>query len=284
MSNDTRHDIYFERNGEGPPAILVHGNPATHTFWRPVVGPLSMHRTLHTVDLPGFGHSPAPASVSEYAVERIAEKILAFADREGLERFDLVGHSFGGAVAATIAAAVPGRIKTLTLITPVTPEAPPLGRLASSTKVSTTLCALWRQAPGVVRRGIAARGSRLNYGPAYTTERASEIAHEIDRKDILASMCALMSNLDYSRLAESYRRLEENSSFPLMLVGAGADRVIPFGQFLHLRARLPRARCTIYPDCSHVPVWQRPEEVAELVAGFWGGRLNHQGTRTPRIP
>lgn len=271
MSSDTGQDIYFEKHGEGPPAILVHGNPATHTFWRPVVDPLSRDRTLHVVDLPGFGRSPAPEDPSGYAVESIAEKILAFADREGLERFDLVGHSFGGAVAATIAAAMPGRIKTLTLITPVTPDAPPLGRLASRTRLSTTLCALWRQAPGAVRRGIAARGSRLNYGPAYTEERASEIGHEIDRKDILASMCALMSNLDYVRLAESYRRLQENSTFPLMLIGAGADRVIPFGQFLHLRAGLPRAHCTIYPDCSHVPVWQRPEEVAELVGRFWKG-------------
>ena len=99
--------------------MMLHGNPATHTLWRPLVDSLSARHTTIVPDLPGFGGSPAPESRRMFALESLARIILEFADLQGLERFDLIGHSFGGAVAATVAALAPERIRSLVLITPL---------------------------------------------------------------------------------------------------------------------------------------------------------------------
>lgn len=264
------NDIYYQKCGEGKGAILLHGNPATHTLWRPLVDPLARFRSLHILDLPGFGRSAPPEDPSGYAVEKIADRVIELADKNELERFDLVGHSYGGAVAATIAAGAPDRIRSLVLITPVTPVAPPLGKLAERRTLSGTLSRLWRFTPHALRRGVATNGARVTYGSGYNQERAVEIARELDRPDVLNNMCTLMLQLDYAGLAESYRRIEQECDFPVLMVGAGHDGVVPFGQFMHLRERLSRACCTIYPECGHVPMWQVTDELAARVVEFWG--------------
>ena len=87
------HNIAFERTGNGDPAILIHGNPATHTLWTPLMERLGEMRAVYAVDLPGFGRSPAPVDPQGFSMEELARTVLGFADARGIERFDLVGHS-----------------------------------------------------------------------------------------------------------------------------------------------------------------------------------------------
>jgi|GEM_PF-1669136 len=261
--------ISYERTGDGPPALMVHGNPATHTLWRPLAGHAAGMRTVYTIDLPGFGGSPAPETRAGFSLPELARAVLTFADLHGLERFDLVGHSFGGAVAITLATEAPERVRSLVAITPMTSQPPPLAHLLDLPFIEGAAESLWRTSPSRFRRWFAREWTHVSYGDGYSRSRAEEVSHEADRPDLVPSICGLMLEADYAAYSRTLFRLADMWTLPLLLIGAGADRVIPHAQFLHLRSCLWRAACRIFPDCGHVPMWQYPDELAEIMERFW---------------
>lgn len=71
---------------------------------------------LIALDLPGHGASAHLPPAADYSVVGAARSAFAAADALGWERFQLLGHSLGGAVASVMAAAMPQRIVRLALI------------------------------------------------------------------------------------------------------------------------------------------------------------------------
>lgn len=101
---------------ERPPlVILVHGLAANMAFWHPGVA-LPLSRACHLVayDLRGHGRSGMPQR--GYALESQALDLEELLDQLELEAVHLVGHSFGGAIAALVALRWPQRIQSLTLV------------------------------------------------------------------------------------------------------------------------------------------------------------------------
>ena len=71
---------------------------------------------LAALDMPGHGASAHLPAAAEYTVPNTARAVFAAADALGWERFVLLGHSLGGAVASVMAAAMPARIQRLAVI------------------------------------------------------------------------------------------------------------------------------------------------------------------------
>jgi pimeloyl-ACP methyl ester carboxylesterase len=266
-------DLNFERTGSGPPAILLHGCPATHTLWRPLVERLAGARSIYALDLPGFGASPFPDDPQQLSLRNLAQLVLRFADLHNLDRFDLIGHSFGGALAATIADAAPERIRSLTLITPMAPTLPPAARLARSPLARNVLSPLWKIAPRTLRQLATIAGVRANYGPAYDRSRAEELAREMNRDDALANACALVTEVESAEYAAAIERLGQRREPPVLLIGAGRDRVVPYSHFITLRSQLPHAADRVFDDGVHVIHWQHPDEVARVIEEFLTTRV-----------
>lgn len=92
-------EIAYWASGEGPPLVVVHGAPADHTRWRPLLPFLEQHVTVHTIDRRGRGAStdgPEYDIAREY--EDVAAVVDAVAEASG-SPVDVYGHSFGGFVA-----------------------------------------------------------------------------------------------------------------------------------------------------------------------------------------
>jgi pimeloyl-ACP methyl ester carboxylesterase len=86
-------------SGQGPSLVLVHGTPADHTRWRPLLAYLEPHLTVHAMDRRGRGASgdtPDYDLAREY--EDVAAVVDAAAEASGAP-VDLYGHSHGGIVA-----------------------------------------------------------------------------------------------------------------------------------------------------------------------------------------
>jgi pimeloyl-ACP methyl ester carboxylesterase len=90
-SDGTR--IAYQRSGDGPPLVLVHGTADDHTIWDLVRPALSQHFTVYAIDRRGRGNS-GPANSSTYSIERDIEDIVAVVKETG-EPSILLGHSFG---------------------------------------------------------------------------------------------------------------------------------------------------------------------------------------------
>ena len=113
-----KHGIHFIEAGSGPLFVLYHGGAGSHTHWTRNIEALSQKFTVRALDLPGYGNSD-PTNKEYSALEYIkamVPKMNALTDDVG--RFHLMGFSFGGALAAGIAAELGHRVEKLTLVAP----------------------------------------------------------------------------------------------------------------------------------------------------------------------
>jgi pimeloyl-ACP methyl ester carboxylesterase len=101
---------------DGPPVILVHGFPESHRTWRAIAPLLSDRLRLVMPDLRGFGDSDRPQDVADYATDTLIADIFALADALEIDRFALVGHDWGGAIAWAAALRGDPRITKLAII------------------------------------------------------------------------------------------------------------------------------------------------------------------------
>ena len=102
---------------DGRPVLLLHGFPQSAEQWEHQLSALAAagYRGV-AVDQRGYSPGVRPQGVEAYAPDELIADVVAIADALGWERFDLVGHDWGSAVAWMTAAAHPGRLRTLTAV------------------------------------------------------------------------------------------------------------------------------------------------------------------------
>lgn len=121
--------IHFQQIGRGPDIVLIHGLFCNLAFWWFAAAPrLAEHHRVTALDLRGHGFSGMPPR--GYRAVDLAGDVVRLLDHLGIIQAHVIGHSFGGAVAAALAARAPERVARLTLadawIPSLQPE-PPLG-------------------------------------------------------------------------------------------------------------------------------------------------------------
>jgi pimeloyl-ACP methyl ester carboxylesterase len=111
----------FDALGAGPtdgrPVLLLHGFPEDAGQWQEQLGALA-RAGCRGVAFHQRGYSPGvrPTDVDAYGPEELIGDVLGVADALGWQRFDLVGHDWGSAVAWMTAAAHPERLRTLNTV------------------------------------------------------------------------------------------------------------------------------------------------------------------------
>jgi pimeloyl-ACP methyl ester carboxylesterase len=103
--------IHISDGGHGSalPVLFVHGNGANLTQWQAQLDHVRQSRRAVALDLRGMGKSAVPPN-GDYSIEAMASDVAAVADALHLERFIIVGHSYGGGVVAAYAATHPERV------------------------------------------------------------------------------------------------------------------------------------------------------------------------------
>ncbi len=99
-----------------PPIILLHGFPESHRTWRDIVPDLARDHFVLAPDQRGFAGSSKPEGVENYTADKPVADLLALADWFGIDRFTLVGHDWGGAIAWMAALQHPDRVARLVIV------------------------------------------------------------------------------------------------------------------------------------------------------------------------
>jgi len=108
--------LRLRRGGEGPPLLLLHGNPQTHLMWHRVAPALAARFTVVAPDLRGYGFSskpPASADHAAYAKRAMAQDMVALMADLGFPRFAVVAHDRGARVAHRMALDHPDAVERL---------------------------------------------------------------------------------------------------------------------------------------------------------------------------
>ncbi|MGA4880590.1 alpha/beta fold hydrolase [Streptomyces lydicamycinicus] len=101
-----------------PPLVCLAGGPGRDAAYLGDLGGLAAHRQLILPDGRGTGASPAAADPARYAFPQLAEDLEALRAHLGLERFQVLAHDAGAAVAQAYAAGYPQRLTRLVLVCP----------------------------------------------------------------------------------------------------------------------------------------------------------------------
>ncbi|WP_066827778.1 alpha/beta fold hydrolase [Sphingomonas mali] len=109
-------DVAVAGHPTNPAIILLHGFPESHRTWRHQIADLSEDHFVLAPDQRGFAKSSKPEGVENYTADKPVADMIALADRFDLERFTLVGHDWGGAIAWMAALNHPDRVARLIII------------------------------------------------------------------------------------------------------------------------------------------------------------------------
>ena len=109
--------LHVARAGEGPLMLFLHGFPEFWGMWRPLLEHFGARGWCAAApDLRGYNLSDKPAAVEAYRVKLLVADVLALAARYTKERFVLVAHDWGGAVAWSVAISHPERLSRLVML------------------------------------------------------------------------------------------------------------------------------------------------------------------------
>ena len=104
LASGVELDVWDEGPRDAPVLIFLHGFPENHRAWRHQVAHLSDRFRCIAPDQRGYGNSSRPEGVENYAYELLVGDVFALAAALGVERFPVLGHDWGGAVAWGVAA------------------------------------------------------------------------------------------------------------------------------------------------------------------------------------
>lgn len=111
--------------GSGDPILFIHGMPTNSRLWSGVIDHLCGRYTCFAVDLPGMGKTPRTRYGPDY-LRSIAEQLDTLRIKNGIDRWHVVGHDAGAAVAVHYAHYFQERVHHLALLSPsVFPELRP---------------------------------------------------------------------------------------------------------------------------------------------------------------
>jgi pimeloyl-ACP methyl ester carboxylesterase len=252
--------IAYWTSGEGPPLVLVHGAPADHNRWRPLLPYLEPHATVHAIDRRGRGASgDAPDYELAREFEDVAAVVDAVAQATGT-KVDVYGHSFGGLCvfgAATLTANI-GRLVLYEGWPPVNPDAgalpPGLGERLDGLLAAGNREAVVETVFREVVRMPEAELSALRAQPSWPARVA---AAQLFPREIRA-------------IAEASFDPEQAAKIivPALLL-TGADSADPFVADIEtVAAALPDARIVVLEGQQHVADVLAPEVFAGHVVGF----------------
>lgn len=109
-------DVAVAGHPTNPPIILLHGFPESHRTWRHQIADLANDHFVLAPDQRGFARSSKPEGVENYTPDKSVADMIALADHFDIQRFTLVGHDWGGAIAWMAALNHPDRVARLIII------------------------------------------------------------------------------------------------------------------------------------------------------------------------
>ncbi len=259
--------IHYLEAGAGEPVLLVHGWPTSSFLWRKVMRPMAERNRVIAIDLPGFGQSDKPldASYSFRYYDRIFE---GFVDALGIESIGLAVHDLGGPLGVYWACQHPERVQRLALLNTLIYPNPSWAVIlfVLSTKlplVRSVMASPWGL-KGAMRLGVhdhrnvtdeVVRGVQAPFKDAASRKALLKAGHGLSPKG-------------FKEIADKLPGLE----IPVRVIYGARDRVLPdvAKTMRRVKRDLPQTEVTALDDCGHFLQEERPDDIGELLAEFFG--------------
>lgn len=261
--------VAHDRSGRGAPLVLLHPLGADRRVWDPLMEHLAHRREVIAIDLPGFGESP-PLRNQVPTPRALAAAVAKDLISLGLDRPHVAGNSLGGWVALELG--LSGAARSVTGIAPaglwpepLVPRAGIAHRLARATLPVTTSLARNSLGRSLLLSGTVARPRRVPSAQAVHLVRAYALS-----PDFIA-----VNNAMRAGRFEGLERIRCD----VTLVWPDQDRLIRRPVWVP-----DRIRNVVLPGGGHIPMWDAPQELAQILFDASGGHAEPPPAQTNHAP
>lgn len=268
--------LEHHRVGAGEPLVLIHGIGGEWQIFEPILDRLAAHHDVIAVNLPGHG---GPDDGTPVGMEAYAERLERFFEEIGIERPHVAGNSTGGGVALELARR--GSVRTACANSPIgfwTDRERALGSFQLMTALR-----LGRTGIGQPLMATGA-GRTLVFGTGFAKPWRLTAAQARAVLDAQARSARFEETIEYFR-SHRFRNGDELRGTPLTVAWGSRDSLLYYvRQAPRARRMLPWAKHVTLQGCGHVPFWDDPDQVAQVLLAATREQAPTQERRSPVAP
>ena len=255
-------EIAYERVGEGPPLVFVHGAAEDGRVWQPQLAALADEFTVVAWDEPGAGRSSDVAA--DFGLADYANCLAALVEALGLGRAHVAGLSWGGTVVQELYRRHPGLVGSLILVDTYAgwagslPEEEVRARVEGARRMLEAPAEFDPTLPGLFAGDPPAEFVALLEG----------IAADV-RPDSLSTQLSVMAAADQ-------RDLLPRIAVPTLLIWGELDARSPLSVARQFEQAIPDTKLVVIPRSGHVSHLEQPEQFNEAVREFCRAHPPHE--------
>ncbi|HEY3947068.1 MAG TPA: alpha/beta fold hydrolase [Solirubrobacteraceae bacterium] len=255
------------RAGQGEPLVLLHGFMSTWHQWRPVMADLVPYFEVIAPTLTGHLGGP-PYDEDENTLAAAGDAMERHLDELGVGRSHLVGNSMGGALVLELAKR--GRGLSVIAIAPGGGWAPDSGEAERLARLFARQRQLARVFGPIVP--VVVKSPLLRRLAMHDVMRHGELVPPADVVQMMRAslQCPIFPRV-MDALQSDHARVTDldQISAPTLIAWPRDDRMLPMGRHTdRFRAEIPGVEFRVLEGVGHVPTWDDPQLVANLIREF----------------
>ncbi|UIO99412.1 alpha/beta hydrolase [Halobaculum sp. CBA1158] len=257
-------ETYYERRGDGPPVVFVHGAIVDHAQWKPQFDALAEGYTVVAYDVRGHGRTGG-SDRGTYTVDLFADDLAALIDALDLDRPVVCGLSMGGCIAMTFAARYPDRLSGLVLADTFGPVPLTLGERVQRAALRLTILPARLVGYERVERAMVWLQRRVS---------GEGVAGDYERIEAIRDRGPTMSTAEFAkviRALSSFGRTRVDLraiAVPTLTMYGEHDAGFVRRQTRGLAALIPDADCRVVLGAGHAASLDEPEVVTAAIRGL----------------
>ncbi|MDO8655287.1 MAG: alpha/beta hydrolase [bacterium] len=242
--------VHYNEAGQGEALLILHGWGASSESWILLQRALSKEGfRVIAIDLPGFGRTNPPAVA--WGVQEYANFVERFVSAIGLDKFFLLGHSFGGQIAISFTVEHQELVKKLILAAPPGIRRPPGAK--------EKLLAAFSKVLNVVLLAVPSQNLR---------DRFRAAAYRLIRRRDYVKAEGVMREVMQRVIREDLFSIFSQIRVPTLIVWGDDDKLVPVQDAYALLREIPHSAVEIIPGAGHAPHLKTPEKLSQLVTKF----------------
>jgi pimeloyl-ACP methyl ester carboxylesterase len=284
LSTGVTLNVALDGPADAPAVILLHGFPESHRTWRELAPRLAGEFRLIMPDQRGFAGSDRPQDVEAYKTETLVEDIFALADALTLERFALVGHDWGGAIAWAAALKGDSRLTRLAIVNAPHPVVFQKSLIEDSAQRAASQYISAFRLPGF-EAAVEAMGFEAFFEKTFSAHVDLAIIPEAEKRQYLAEWSqpgGLTAMLNWYRAAKVVvpppgvtvplpgwlLKAFPKVHVPTLVIWGMRDSALLPVQLEGLERLVADLRIVRLPQAGHFAPWEAPDPVAEALRPF----------------
>lgn len=254
-------NVNYHDQGSGFPITLIHGSgPGVSAWanWRLIIPVLAQQARVIAPDMLGFGFTQRVPG-QNYSMDIWVEQTLGLLDALGIDQTDLVGNSFGGALALAFAIRYPNRVRRLVL----------MGSVGVPHEITPGLDAVWGYEPSF--ENMRKIMDLFAFNRHLVNDELAMLRYKASIQEGFQESFSAMFPAPRQRWVDAMCSPEDAiKALPheTLVVHGRDDLIIPLITSTTLANWIPKAQLHVYGQCGHWTQIEHSARFAQLVINF----------------